>query len=1028
MTTHLTVRLAWHDHGWDGTICNKPLANCYCTGSHSLLSDRLARDKVAALEHQHRGQRLDSLLPTYLPPCYWSSCAFSTEPTNVIHAHPFRNLRETHQIPDQLPAAAAFTWPFRLSMRHSKNGINRDGKYPPDWDGRADRFLGRLTERKSLVFFYLNYDNPVSADEYKYTLVGCSRLILGSRTGSFPFKDQELAKLQERKGMQNFGAENWALKIEHDLTASGVRLPYQEYLDHVANHPDDESKLDEIKVLIDEPALLTGVKYVAEHISDDSCLYLLYKLRRAFELVDTHGIAPTGDGLNRIDGLIAEFWQQRGLYPGLPSVFGLCTALRQGDPDWEAANEAGIIAALRQQVTDEQELLPKAFELLADKKSKPTYLTPEQLKVLGQARRGFEQYPYLEPALRRLCLFDLAPRQIARVLFPDIAVKAKETHPFGGRKITPDDIAANPYLLGEEYIPATNNDNERSIDLDREVRTDGPIDYFTIDIGLFPDEDRTEIRDDELQDFAPTGKERLRAFAVTTLRQMQTQGHTYAALRALIDAAQTHPLFYRKQLALSEQHFLSKGHLEHFQSRLFIDEVDGERFFYLKETKHAEEIVGRFITHLIAQPEHQADERWVPTHLEKQAKELADIPGFSVEQFTNERQRLIQGVLRQRLFLVTGRPGSGKTRALREVVQRLIDNGETVTILAPTGKASLRVKKEASDAEVETIDRWLSRSGLRRYLDNLSELPQMSRSKHYRPVSNLIIDESSMVDLARLVVVCRALEVHEPDVRRVVFVGDENQLPPIGMGRPLQDILDFLHRESETADRHVVRLRSNCRQRQDRTVVDAAQLFAGKNRYQTDLYQKLLKGGAISPHLRVEYWSTPEELYKATSARLDSILKLTDASTAEDREKALNLHFNLYESGFVKGFREKEENELRVDSFQLLSPYRGGYSGAMGLNQSIRERYRAISYPKSATNSGGRRDSAFAHSDKVIRISNFYAWRPDEEDNWSKELLLCTRLFYVGPSAQRAACAHSKAHQRLVGRDAAGFRCCGWRR
>ena len=39
-----------------------------------------------------------------------------------------------------------------------------------------------------------------------------------------------------------------------------------------------------------------------------------------------------------------------------------------------------------------------------------------------------------------------------------------------------------------------------------------------------------------------------------------------------------------------------------------------------------------------------------------------------------------------------------------------------------------------------------------------------------------------------------------------------------------------------------------------------------------------------------------------------------------------------------------------------------------------------------------------------------------------------TRPFYVGPSAQRAACAHGKAHQRLVGRDAAGFRGCGWRR
>src|SRR5262249_15060871 len=107
MTTHLTVRLAWHDNGWDGTICQKPEANCYCCGSHSLLPDGIARDKQPSVEEQHRGQPLDVLLPGYLPPCYWSSCAFSPRPTNVVHSHPFRNYRETHVIPDQLPPASA---------------------------------------------------------------------------------------------------------------------------------------------------------------------------------------------------------------------------------------------------------------------------------------------------------------------------------------------------------------------------------------------------------------------------------------------------------------------------------------------------------------------------------------------------------------------------------------------------------------------------------------------------------------------------------------------------------------------------------------------------------------------------------------------------------------------------------------------------------------------------------------------------------------------------------------------------------
>ena len=47
---HLTVRMAWHDRGWDGKICDDPSANTYCTGTHSLLSDRIAREKRIDLE------------------------------------------------------------------------------------------------------------------------------------------------------------------------------------------------------------------------------------------------------------------------------------------------------------------------------------------------------------------------------------------------------------------------------------------------------------------------------------------------------------------------------------------------------------------------------------------------------------------------------------------------------------------------------------------------------------------------------------------------------------------------------------------------------------------------------------------------------------------------------------------------------------------------------------------------------------------------------------------------------------------
>jgi ATP-dependent exoDNAse (exonuclease V) alpha subunit len=176
------------------------------------------------------------------------------------------------------------------------------------------------------------------------------------------------------------------------------------------------------------------------------------------------------------------------------------------------------------------------------------------------------------------------------------------------------------------------------------------------------------------------------------------------------------------------------------------------------------------IQHLAGQKAKKADLTWVDDHLAKEAGVLEQkIPGFTRDQFCEERKKLITGVLTQCLFFVTGRPGSRKTRALREVVARLWGKGEAVTILAPTGKATLRVKSEApEDVEVETIDRWINRCGLREYADSISLLPKMKNSESYKPVQNLIIDESSMVDLTRLAVVLRALEVHEPHVNQAI--------------------------------------------------------------------------------------------------------------------------------------------------------------------------------------------------------------------------------------------------------------------
>ncbi len=57
MATHISVRMAWHDNKWNGHICKDPQNNFYCTGTHSLLSARIARDKDMEVENDFKEDR-----------------------------------------------------------------------------------------------------------------------------------------------------------------------------------------------------------------------------------------------------------------------------------------------------------------------------------------------------------------------------------------------------------------------------------------------------------------------------------------------------------------------------------------------------------------------------------------------------------------------------------------------------------------------------------------------------------------------------------------------------------------------------------------------------------------------------------------------------------------------------------------------------------------------------------------------------------------------------------------------------------
>jgi len=146
------------------------------------------------------------------------------------------------------------------------------------------------------------------------------------------------------------------------------------------------------------------------------------------------------------------------------------------------------------------------------------------------------------------------------------------------------------------------------------------------------------------------------------------------------------------------------------------------------------------------------------------------------EKLTAEQWQAVLGAFGSRLSVVTGGPGVGKTVCTREIVREAKAAGVRVGLCAPTGRAARRMT-EATGAEAMTIHRLLEwRPG--------SE--PTYKPGHPLPLGMLIIDEASMINLHMADVLLNGLG-HDT---HIVFVGDADQLPPVGAGKPFADLIE----------------------------------------------------------------------------------------------------------------------------------------------------------------------------------------------------------------------------------------------
>ncbi|MBD1398834.1 AAA family ATPase [Pontibacter sp. JH31] len=929
-TKHLTVRVAWHDNKWNGKICNDPINNIYCNGYHSLLSERIRKRKNAELESGYAGQTIQVIQQeeSYTPPCFWSINAFGDQELVISHDNPAEPALTP--IREELPPNSVFSWPFAVSFTRDLKEENREGAYPRNLeDVRIPHFQNKLKAEESLVFLYANYDNPVSGEDQEYLVVGVG--LLKEKAANTRFNGQEyiFEKKQKHKfpRNKNFPRINWALRYTLDWPKQCVRLPYHEYLEE-AEKTKDYSRLDRLKVSISEPELIHNFKYVAMDVDHDACIYLLSKIRQKLLDIRNEGVVPPGDvdkDLKKIDFFLSMVWDKRGYLPGLNSLTKVLLP--------HLSNKINFDPLIEDLKAEGDDYVAAIGELLNAPYANTEYR--RYAGLLDELHRAIKQSLGIDiDQFLQLAMLNLTPRQFEKIKLGRLG----NDQPL--RDIR--EICQNPYLLFEEYEP---DESVEALDPNTGEQLDFPIELFKIDIAYFPNTqflDRVAIQ----QRFENTDARRVRALVIHHLKALESKGHCFDDAKTIEQALKSYPLFYRIEedyhLPLDFLLRISDNYESVLSEKLEVVEQNDTKYFYLKELYQAEQKISNDVKHLLKLEPIEEDFPNLADYIEGSCSILkGDIQEFEEELFRDERQRLYKNILSKRLYVLTGSPGSGKSHELLKIISYLQSKNEKCLVLAPTGKAALRLSTDDKFKGVQalTIDKYIHR-----------HRKSPSSREDY---NNIIIDEMSMVDLLKFRDLLKTLNFNKPSFKRLILVGDPNQLPPIGFGKVFADLRDYLNQEKEFAD-HLIELEVNCRQTLETEIIEFSKIFSDYNQLPIEIEQKVALGGEVSKEgsFQVCYWTSEEKLKKQMLNRLEQLRKKEGDS--EPANSVLNRLLGI-------------NGERKVDGFQILSPYRTGVAGSGKINTFFQQDLR------SGESFVQNNKLAFKRTDKVIQICNRYA-------------------------------------------------------
>ncbi len=262
----------------------------------------------------------------------------------------------------------------------------------------------------------------------------------------------------------------------------------------------------------------------------------------------------------------------------------------------------------------------------------------------------------------------------------------------------------------------------------------------------------------------PESPERIYAGLRHLLTLASKNGHTCLPYHTLVERAQA-------LLNVSGDDIENTIYEQSQQESIICEDVLDKQYVYLPEYAYAERFIASRLSLIIKSiPDNERD--W--------SKEIAQLEREMGITFERMQKKAISMALRNGIMVLTGGPGTGKTTTIKGIIELYEKTGGKVALAAPTGRAAKRMS-ELSGREAKTIHRLLEVDYTK------GDRPSFRRnSRNPLDCDVLIVDEFSMVDTLLFESLLAAVKLS----CRIVLVGDSDQLPSVGAGNILQDLLD----------------------------------------------------------------------------------------------------------------------------------------------------------------------------------------------------------------------------------------------